>query len=68
VTEREGRTADGPAGRPEAHESPPGFVRVPLGKGGCILMLTAAEYAQAIARGKRWRRQEAWRRRIEGTR
>jgi hypothetical protein len=31
-------------------------VLVPLGKGGCMLLLTEREYREGIKRGKRWRR------------
>ena len=68
MTEPDRRTMDGTADTHPGAGPPSGYIAVPLGKGGCILMLTTAEYTQAIARGKRWRRQEALRRRIEGNR
>jgi hypothetical protein len=68
MTEREGRTLDGTADTHTRASPPHGYIAVPLGKGGCILILTTVEYVQAIARGKRWRRQEALRRRVEGSR
>jgi len=68
VTERDRRTADGTAGSIEAPEAPPGFVRVPCGKGDCQLLLTQDEYLRGLRRGKWWRRRLALRPRIEGKR
>ena len=46
-------------------EVPPGFVRVPMGK-GCVLLLTEAQHLQAIRWGKQWRRREQMQRRERG--
>lgn len=35
-----------------------GYVKVDAGK-GCVLLLTAQEYTQALKRGKTWRRRQA---------
>lgn len=43
----------------QAIDPPPGFMAVPVGKGGCLLLLTDREYVQAIQRGKRFRRRAA---------
>jgi len=56
---------DGAAG---AGHTPPGFIRIPVGKGPCQLLLTDAEYLRGLRRGKWWRRRLALRPRIEGTR
>ncbi|HLG43669.1 MAG TPA: hypothetical protein VI337_01500 [Nitrospirales bacterium] len=45
-----------------------GFVQVPVGKAGCVLVLTEAEYLRGIRRGKWWRRRDALRRRGDGER
>jgi hypothetical protein len=42
---------------------PPQLVRVPLGSGGCYLLLTPQEWRRGIARGKRDRRARAHARR-----
>ena len=66
--EQDRRPASGTAGSPEAQATPPGFVRVPCGKGDCQLLLTDAEYLRGLRRGKWWRRRLALRPRIEGKR
>lgn len=38
--------------------TPQGYVAVDAGK-GCVLLLTAQEYTQALKRGKVWRRRQA---------
>ena len=53
---------------PAAQDTPPGFVRVPCGKGDCQLLLTQDEYLRGLRRGKWWRRRLALRPRIEGKR